>query len=167
MFKHILLPTDGSKLSEAAIQQGIRFAKSIGAQVTGLCVMPLQETFFYETEIPGEALELATQPCRELAETYLAVIEKAAKEARAECKMNAKIHLTALTKVARGAGVACDVVMETSDQPYEAIVNVAENKGCDLIMMASHGRKGVKGLLIGSETQKVLTHSKIPVLVYR
>jgi nucleotide-binding universal stress UspA family protein len=57
--------------------------------------------------------------------------------------------------------------METSDQPYEAIVNVAEQKGCDLIMMASHGRRGIGALLIGSETQKVLTHSKIPVLVYR
>jgi nucleotide-binding universal stress UspA family protein len=146
MFKHILLPTDGSKLSEAAIQQGIRFAKSIGAQVTGLCVMPLQQTFFYETEIPGDlVLELATQPSRELAETYLTAIEKGAKE----------------------AGVACDVVYEKNDNPYEAIIRVAEQKGCDLIMMASHGRRGVGALLIGSETQKVLTHSKIPVLVHR
>ena len=63
--------------------------------------------------------------------------------------------------------MACDVVMEKSDHPYEAIVNVAEHKGCDLIMMASHGRRGVGALLLGSETQKVLTHSKIPVLVYR
>ena len=81
MFKHILLPTDGSELSAAAIQQGIRFAKSIGAKVTGLCVMLLQQTFFYEMEIPGEALEQATQPWRELAETYLAAIEKGAREA--------------------------------------------------------------------------------------
>ncbi|MCK7468055.1 MAG: universal stress protein [Desulfosudis oleivorans] len=88
-------------------------------------------------------------------------------KAAAECKANAKVHLAALTRVAQNEGVTCDVVMETSDQPYEAIVNLAEQKGCDLIMMASHGRRGVGALLLGSETQKVLTHSKIPVLVYR
>jgi nucleotide-binding universal stress UspA family protein len=145
MFKHILLPTDGSELSAAAIEQGIRFAKSIGAKVTGLCVMPLQHPFSYETEIPMPALEQAAMRCKELGEEYLAVIEKAAKE----------------------AGVACGVVYEKNDFPYEAIIRVAEQKGCDLIMMASHGRSGVEALLIGSETQRVLTHSKIPVLVYR
>jgi nucleotide-binding universal stress UspA family protein len=145
MFKHILLPTDGSELSAAAIKQGVRFAKSIGAKVTGLCVMQQQHPFFYEMEIPTEALEQVAKRCKELAETYLAAIEKEAKEAR----------------------VACDVVYEKNDYPYEVIIRVAEQKGCDLIMMASHGRKGVGALLIGSETQKVLTHSKIPVLVYR
>jgi nucleotide-binding universal stress UspA family protein len=145
MFKHILLPTDGSELSAAAIQEGIRFAKSIGAQVTGLCVMPNQHPFFYETEIPMDALEHAAKRYKEQAGTYLAVIEKTARE----------------------AGVACDNVYEVNDSPYEAIIQVAEKKGCDLIMMASHGRRGVKGLLLGSETQKVLTHSSIPVLVYR
>ncbi len=145
MFKHILLPTDGSELSAAAIQQGVRFAKSIGARVTGLSVMPLQHPFSYETAIPVDALEQAAKRCKELAETYLAAIEKAARE----------------------AGVACEVVYEKNDYPYEAIIRVAKQKGCDLIMMASHGRRGVGALLIGSETQKVLTHSKIPVLVYR
>jgi nucleotide-binding universal stress UspA family protein len=145
MFKHILLPTDGSPLSEAAIQQGIRFAKSIGAKVTGLSVMSLQHAFFYETEIPAEAREKAAKRRKELAETYLAAIEKAA----------------------RDAGVSCEVVYEENDFPYDAIINVAKQRGCDLIMMASHGRKGVGALLIGSETQKVLTHSKIPVLVFR
>ena len=145
MFKHILLPTDGSELSAAAIKQGVRFAKSIGAKVTGLCVMQQQHPFFYEMEIPTEALEQLAKQCKELAETYLAAIEKAAKEAR----------------------VACDVVYEKNDYPYEVIIRVAKLKGCDLIMMASHGRRGVGALLIGSETQRVLTHSKIPVLVYR
>jgi nucleotide-binding universal stress UspA family protein len=145
MFKHILLPTDGSELSAAAIQKGIRFAKSIGAKVTGLSVMPLQHSFFYEAEVPAEARAQAAKQRKELAETYLAVIEKRAKE----------------------AGVACDVVYERNDFPYEAIIAVAKQKNCDLIMMASHGRRGVKALLIGSETQKVLTHSKIPVLVCR
>ena len=145
MFKHILLPTDGSELSAAAIKQGIRFAKSIGAKVMGLCVMPLQHPFFYETEIPMDALEHAAKRYKELAEKYLAAIEKEAKE----------------------AGVTCDVVYEKNDHPYEAIIRVAKQKGCDLIMMASHGRRGVGALLLGSETQKVLTHSRIPVLVYR
>jgi nucleotide-binding universal stress UspA family protein len=145
MFKHILLPTDGSELSATAIGQGIRFAKSIGAKVTGICVMPLQHPFSYETEIPMDALEQAAKRYKELAGTYLAAIEKGAKE----------------------AGVACDIVFEKNDYPYEAIIRAAEQKGCDLIMMASHGRRGVGALLIGSETQKVLTHTKIPVLVYR
>jgi len=145
MFKHILLPTDGSELSAAAIQQGVRFAQSIGAKVTGLCVMPQQHPFFYETEIPMEALEQAAQRYKQQAGTYLAVIEKAAQD----------------------AGVACSVVYEKNDLPHEAIIRVAEQKGCDLIMMASHGRRGVGALLLGSETQKVLTHSKIPVLVFR
>ena len=145
MFRHILLPTDGSPLSEAAIQEAVRFAKSISAKVTGLCVMPLQHAFFYDAEVPAEAREQAAQRCKELARTYLEAIEKRAK----------------------AAGVACDVVYERNDYPYDAIIRVAEQKGCDLIMMASHGRRGVRALLIGSETQKVLTHSRIPVLVYR
>jgi nucleotide-binding universal stress UspA family protein len=145
MFKRILLPTDGSKLSATAVQQGVRFAKSINAKVTGLCVMPLQRTFYYETEIPTEALEQVARRCREAAGKYLSAIEKEAKE----------------------AGVGCDVVYERHDYPYEAIIRVAKQKGCDLIMMASHGRRGVGALLLGSETQKVLIHSRIPVLVFR
>jgi len=142
MFKHILLPTDGSELSEATIQQGMRFAKSIDAKVTGFCVMPLQHTFFAPAVL---LLDQAAKRCKELTETYLTAIEKNAKE----------------------AGVPCDILYEKSDYPYEAIIRVAEEKGCDLIMMASHGRRGVKGLLLGSETQKVLTHSRIPVIVFR
>src|SRR5512143_282804 len=98
MFKHLLLPTDGSPLSEAAIQQGVRFAKSIGAKVTGLCVMPQQHTVFCDAEIPAEALAQAAQRRKDLAGVYLAVVEKAAREAT----------------------VACDVVYETNDHPYDA-----------------------------------------------
>ncbi len=145
MFKHILLPTDGSELSTTAIRQGIRFAKSIGAKVTGLCVIPMQHTFLFEPRISKNVLDEADQRFEELAETYLAELEKAAKE----------------------VGVACDVVFSRNDFPYDDIIRVAEEKECDLIIMASHGRRGVKALLIGSETQKVLTHSKIPVLVFR
>lgn len=145
MFKHILLPTDGSPLSEAAIKKGIQFAKIIKAKVTGISVIPELDFTAYETEIPPVIKKQTAKECRIKAEQCLAVIEKEARE----------------------AGVECGTVYATSDQPYEEIINVAEEKGCDLIMMASHGRRGMKGLLIGSETQKVLTHCQIPVLVYR
>jgi nucleotide-binding universal stress UspA family protein len=75
--------------------------------------------------------------------------------------------LAAAQKQATAAGVSCAVAAATSDMPYEAIINAATSNGCDLIFMASHGRRGLSGLLLGSETQKVLTHSKVPVLVYR
>jgi nucleotide-binding universal stress UspA family protein len=145
MFKHILLPTDGSELSDRAIEQGIRFAKSIGAKVTSLSVMSGQPTLFYHARISPEALEEAARQSKQAAESYLDSVKN----------------------LAQDAGVACDVVFERNDSPYEAIIHVAEQKGCDLIVMASHGRGGVGALLLGSETQKVLTHSKVPVLVVR
>ncbi|MEO8626481.1 MAG: universal stress protein [Betaproteobacteria bacterium] len=145
MFKHLLLPTDGSQLSEAAIQKGIQFAQSIGARVTGFFAIPEFRVFTYRTEMLEDTREEFAKNSRAEAEAYLAVIEKAAKQ----------------------AGVTCDTASATSDQPYQAIIKTAEEKGCDLIMMASHGRRGVQGLLVGSETQKVLTHSRTPVLVYR
>lgn len=145
MFKHILLPTDGSVLSDAAIERGVEFAKYIGARVTGICVLPKDVPPYYDGEIPGGFKE----------------------EAAGEFKANARLHLAALVKLAEGVGVACDEIVDVSEQPYEAIIRTAEEKGCDLILMASHGRRGIQALLLGSETQKVLTHSKIPVLVYR
>jgi nucleotide-binding universal stress UspA family protein len=145
MFKHILIPTDGSPLSEDAVEKGINFAKSLEARVTGLCVVPTEHPSYYTAEVPDDFFE----------------------KAAVEYKENAKIHLSALTIVAQNEGVVCDVLMETADQPYEVIINVAERRGCDLIMMASHGRSGLGGLLLGSETQKVLTHTQIPVLVFR
>jgi nucleotide-binding universal stress UspA family protein len=163
MFKHILLPTDGSELSAAAVQQGIRFAQSIGAKVTGLCVMPLHYRFRYTALVMQEAFGQATKRYKELEEAYMATIEKGAEIGRGL----AEAHLAAIEKSAEDAGVDCEVVCERNDSPYEAIIRVAEQKACDLIMMASHGRRGVDALLLGSETQKVLTHSKIPVLVAR
>ncbi|MGE5255650.1 MAG: universal stress protein [Hyphomicrobiales bacterium] len=145
MFTHILLPTDGSELSKTAIQKGIQFAKSVKAKITGLSVVPERSYSIYEGEVPGKYKD----------------------EAAKEWKAKAEGNLSALSKAAKEAGVSCDVVLETSDQPYEAIIHAATQKGCDLIMMASHGRRGVGALLLGSETQKVLTHSKVPVLVYR
>jgi nucleotide-binding universal stress UspA family protein len=145
MFKHLLLPIDGSKLSEAAVQKGVEFAKSLNAKITGFYVMPEYHILAYRTEMVEDTREEFARDCRTHADQYLAVVETAAK----------------------AAGVACDIAVATSDHPYEAIIKAAHDKNCDLIMMASHGRRGIQGLLLGSETQKVLTHSKIPVLVYR
>jgi nucleotide-binding universal stress UspA family protein len=163
MFKHILLPTDGSELSAAAIHQGILLANSIRAKVTGLCVMPLHYELRYAAQIPTEAMEQSPKRGKELAEAYMATIEKGAELG----KELAEAYLSMIEKSAKVAGVACEVVYERNDSAYKAIIRVAEQKGCDLIMMASHGRRGIGALLLGSETQKVLTHSKIPVLVYR
>ena len=163
MFKHILLPTDGSELSAAAVQQGIRFAKSIGAKVTCICVMPLHYKFRYTALIMQEAFGPATIRLTELEEAYAATIEKGT-EIGGEL---VEAYLSTIEKSAKELGVDYENVCEKNDSPYEAIIQVAEQKGCDLIMMASHGRSGIKALLLGSETQKVLTHSKIPVLVYR
>jgi nucleotide-binding universal stress UspA family protein len=149
MFKHILLPTDGSKLADRAVTRGIGLAKSLGAKVTLLSVVPE----FRMVADESFAVPLSAQ----FKERY----EKEAK-ARAE-KM-----LAAVQKRVTRAGVAkADTVVVASDLPYQQIIAVARKRKCDLVVMASHGRRGLTGLLLGSETVKVLTHSKIPVLVVR
>ncbi len=145
MFKHILLPTDGSALSEAAIRKGIQFAKTLNARVTGFCVIPELPYVGCEAEIGTEFKKQAEAAVRAEVDKNLLAVEKAAYE----------------------AGVPCEIVRGKSDQLYQAIIETAHTQGCDLIIMASHGRRGVGAILLGSETQKVLTHSKIPVLVYR
>jgi nucleotide-binding universal stress UspA family protein len=145
MFKHILIPTDGSEISKRVLHDCIKFAKEIGAEVTGLTVVPEYPVYAYQAEMLIDAREQFTKECEAFANDYLAEIKVAANE----------------------AGVKCDTVSITSDYPYVAIIQVAEEKGCDLITMASHGRRGVKAILLGSEAQKVLTHSTIPVLVFR
>ena len=142
MFKHLLIPTDGSELSETAIQAGVKFAKSINAKVTGFYAMPMFNMLVHG---PAGRIEDFVKDSKAHAERFLAVIMQAAK----------------------AADVPCETVSQTSDQPYEAIIATAKEKGCDLILMASNGRRGVQAFLLGSETQKVLTHSKIPVLVFR
>lgn len=145
MFKHILLPTDGSELSERAALAGISFAKEVGAEVTGLTVRPEFHIFTYKTDMLEDTEHQFNASTERQAETYLAFIGNAA----------------------RSAGVGCTLVQVASDNPYEAILQAAKERKCDLIIMASHGWRGVKGVLLGSETQKVLVHSDIPVLVYR
>ena len=145
MFKHILLPTDGSPVSETAIRRGVEFARSLGARITGFYVVPEFHVFTYRTSTRPDAQEEVARDARAHADRYLGLIEQ----------------------TARAAGVDCATAYATGDQPYEAIIKAAGTHGCDVIVMASHGRRGVQGLLLGSETHKVLTHSKIPVLVFR
>jgi len=145
MFKHILLPTDGSKLSEKAIKHGVRVAKTLGAKLTMLNVMPKFHTFTYDADM----------------------LEDTRKEYEEHAAARARGFLDFGRKVAGAAGVECDGLKVASDQPFKEIIKTAKKKGCDMILMALHGRRGIEGFLLGSETQKVLTHSSIPVLVYR
>ena len=147
MFKHILVPTDGSPLSSDTVKRAIAFAKETGAQVTFFFAKPDYPVAFYgegaliDPTTPDKFAEMAEKQAREILATH----ESAAK----------------------AEGVVSASLSSVSDIPYEAIIAAAETAGADLIFMASHGRRGFSGLLLGSETQKVLTHSKIPVLVYR
>jgi nucleotide-binding universal stress UspA family protein len=148
MFKHILLPTDGSKLSERAVQRGIELAKELRARVTSVHVIPEFRMMADESFVLPTSADLKRRYDKE-------------SKARAE-KLLAK-----LGERAKAAGVKFDAVAVSGDVPYEHIIATAKKYKCDLIMMASHGRRGLTGLLLGSETSKVLTHSKIPVLVVR
>jgi len=147
MFKHILVPTDGSELSQATARRAVSFAKESGARITALYATPdFPECFFGEGALvdPGSPEKFA-RLAEEEAQKILNFIETLCQE----------------------AGVPCAKLSIHNDIPYEAIIEAANQQGCDLIFMASHGRSGIGALLLGSETSKVLTHSKIPVLVYR
>jgi len=146
MFKHILIPTDGSEQSQRAVRTGVELAKLHQARVTGIHVIPDYHLLIaYEGAFDPITEERIEEEARARAENYLAFVRKVADE----------------------AGVPCDTVCETSDHPYDAILKTAESKNCDLILMTSHGRKGLAAVLLGSETRKVLTHARVPVLVVR
>lgn len=146
MFKNILIPTDGSEQSQRAISTGLALAKVHQAKITGIHVIPDYHLLI--------AYEGAFDP----------VTEERIEE---EAKARAEGYLTFMKNAAHEAGISCDTVCETSDHPYDAILKTAEAKNCDLILMTSHGRKGLVAVLLGSETRKVLTHAKVPVLVVR
>jgi nucleotide-binding universal stress UspA family protein len=147
MFKHFLVPTDGSALSRKAISRAVTLAKEVGAKITFFYARPDYPVAFY-----GEG----------------ALIDPTTPEKFAEiADQQAQDILQFATAEGRAAGVDCNGVSDVSDVPYEAIIKASEAADCDLIFMASHGRRGITGLLLGSETQKVLTHSRTPVLVYR
>lgn len=145
MYSHILIPTDGSPLSSQAVAKGLEFARDAGAKAT---VMTVTEPFHLLSADPGQLADTRTEYERHV-------------------KQHAAQLLAAAEHAAKGLGVACDTVAVEHEHPYQAIIDTAAKNGCDLIAMASHGRRGVAALVIGSETMKVLTHSTIPVLVYR
>ena len=146
MYKNILLPTDGSALSAIAIDSGLKFAKAVGAKVTGFYVM------------------LERQP--ESFEDFAPVDTKAPKLDEVT-KQEAEKYLKAIADKAQAAGVPCQTHSMKHTSPHQAIITIATTTGCDLIIMASHGKKGITGELVGSETSRVITNCKIPVLVYR
>ena len=147
MFKHILLPTDGSRLSDRAVRIGVRFAGKMKARVTALHVVPEFKPYADEGFAPlSPALK---------------------KRLDDEARARASKLLEAIARVARSKRVRCSTLTAASDLPYQEIIATARRKNCDLIMMASHGRRGLSSLLLGSETSKVLLHSKVPVLVVR
>jgi len=147
MYKHILVPTDGSKLSAKAIRTAARLAKLCGAKLTGLYVIPS-----YIAPVHAEGM------------TYGMVSPRSYKELTGK---EAKKALAVVEIEAQTSGVDASKISLTADQPWRAIIGAARSKRCDLIVMASHGRRGLSALLLGSETEKVLTHSTIPVLVCR
>jgi nucleotide-binding universal stress UspA family protein len=145
VFKHILLPTDGSPVSDKAVKRGIEFAKKIGARVTALHVVSAFR-FMADEGVLNPTLR---------------------KRFEDEGKARGKEILDAIARQARAKGVRCAAVCVSGDQAFPEIVATARRSKCDLIMMASHGRRGISSLLLGSVTSKVLIHSKVPVLVVR
>jgi nucleotide-binding universal stress UspA family protein len=145
MYKNILIPTDGSDLAGKAVEQGVVFAKEIGAKVTAMTVT--------------EPFHLLSVELNQLEYTPIEYKEHAA--------AHAEKVLGTISAAAKSAGVTCDTLHVEHEHVYQAIIDAATARKCDLIVMASHGRRGVSAVVLGSETVKVLTHSKIPVLVYR
>lgn len=146
MYTSILIPTDGSELSQKAVRHGVALAKTHGAKVIGIHVIPDYHLMIaYEGSFDPVTEERIEQEAKARAESYLALVKDTAAQ----------------------AGVPCETVCETSDHPHDAILKTAEAKSCDLIVMTSHGRRGIAAVLLGSETRKVLTYARIPVLVVR
>jgi len=147
MFKNILVPTDGSEFSQATVQRAVSYARETGARITALYARPIRMMPYY---IEGVA-DYKTLPA-----TFEEADDKQANEI-----------IAYVEDLCAKAGVSCARRVIKSNVVYQAIIDAASEEGCDLIFMASHGRSGLSALLLGSETIKVLTHSKIPVLVYR
>lgn len=147
MFKHILIPTDGSRTAAKAIKAGVQLAKEMGAKVTGFYAQePLPLHIHGEGYVPDKAL--------------VAEFESRAAEYAKKC-------VAEVGEAARSAGVPFEGVVAKSQTPYKAIVEAAKKCKCDAIFIASHGHKGLTGLVLGSVTQKVLVNSDLPVLVFR
>jgi nucleotide-binding universal stress UspA family protein len=149
MYKHVLIPTDGSRLAAKGVKAGVRLAKALGAKVTGVYVVPRNPPPVYGGD--GALFVPEITPER---------FEKAMKSEAAKA-------LRAIETQARAAAVRCTTETPTDNQPWQGILRVARARKCDVIVMASHGRGSLGGLILGSEATRVLAHSKIPVLVVR
>lgn len=145
MYTKILIPTDGSELSRKALTHGVELAQKIGASVVILTVTLPFQVFSAEA----------------------AMIEDTPADYSERVAIQAAKTLSAAAAVAAAAGVTTETLAVENDRPYEAIIATAAEKGADLIVMSSHGRKGISALILGSETSKVLTHCRIPVLIHR
>lgn len=146
MFKHILISTDGSPISNKAAKAGVALAHALGAKVTAYyAIEPLQQIY-------GDGYMLS--------QTMVDGFEKRAREVGEK-------HVDAIGRMAKGAGVPFASAVIKANSPYEGIIDAARKRKCDVIFMASHGRRGLSQLIMGSVTQKVLSHSRIPVMVYR
>jgi nucleotide-binding universal stress UspA family protein len=148
MYKHILLPTDGSELSRQAAISGIRFAKDIGASVIAIHAIPVPHIDRLEAWMHHDDPKYA--------ERIKALFDKFADE-----------YLSFIADHAHSENVRCECRKMSQSEPYLAILNTVEQAHCDLIYMASHGWKGDQAQLLGSETLKVLRQSKVPVLVFK
>ncbi|MBL8385699.1 MAG: universal stress protein [Burkholderiales bacterium] len=148
MYKNILVPIDGSRLSDKAAKEAVGLAKAVGAKIT---------LFHCVADFPAPVY----------AESAIMAAQVTAGQYRKEAVKHAEDLLAKAAQKLEGTGLKVDTVHAVSDLPYDAIIAAAGKKKCDLIIMASHGRRGLSGFLLGSETQKVLTHSKVPVLVVR
>lgn len=147
MYKHLLVATDGTRLSTKAVMHAISLAKRLGAKLTAFYAAP-------DYPIPMYADGIVYEPVSK--KDYAAAVGKEAERILAGAAAKAK-----------AAGVSCATVHSIAPAPWEAILAAAKKQKCDAIVMASHGRRGVSALLLGSETQKVLTHGKLPVIVIR
>jgi nucleotide-binding universal stress UspA family protein len=145
MYKHILIPRDGSQLAGKAVQHGLALAKQLGANVTVVTVWTPYHIWTLETRM----------------------VEDTPEEYKTHMQEQATELLNSALSLAKTAGVPCDSVQVEHEHVHQAIIDTAKSKDCDLIVMASHGRRGISAIVLGSVTVKVLTHSKIPVLVHR
>lgn len=148
MYKHLLIATDGSELAGRALAHGLALAKELKAPVTVVTVTQLWSAF----EMVHEAGEVSPDPMHRFEDM---------------AATSAKVILDAAAQKAKVAGVTCELVHVPDQHPAEGIIAIAEKKSCDLIVMASHGRRAVGRLLLGSQVNEVLAHSKVPVLIVR
>jgi nucleotide-binding universal stress UspA family protein len=175
MYKNILIPTDGTEFSEKAIRHGIALAKLAGAKITGVTVT---NAFRGLAGVQVPRVD-RTDPIVHLDDGSVAAMPKIYGAARFDEQFDklekirqqrgniVRAVLDTIEVAAKASSVPCELVEVEDEHPYKGIIRTAKEKGCDLIVMASHGRRGISALVIGSETHKVVTHTNIPVLICR